>query len=249
MAMLNNPDNLPNFSKANHPLAYGIIKTWIGGLFQMAGGIHIVMPNSYAGPGKKIETANHDSWLDPFLLGVVNAEPMFALGKDELAKKFPYVGKWFLGPYCNTTFISRTGRDHDILGEMGEKADKEDVAVLSFITGTRRDDAMPKTGVAHMAIKSSTEERPTAILPVGHSLSVWKPGRPVQVIFGEPIYCPGNARELKGAWLKNAREYLTDEAMANVEFLKTQAIVLDAMRAGRKFRITTSTYEPSSQLT
>ena len=225
------------FADSIRPKAYAWLYRRFYGLFESHGGINVVDAGNIPRRGKKVVTGNHDKKKDPWMMGVVNPESLFSLGKEELGSwQYLWVGKWALEPFMNVKLITRTGRDYDLLEKMAEFMMEEDAAVQSYIYGTRqpekKEGAMPKTGVAHLAIRSSTEEHLTPVVPFGHSTAVWTPGKPIQVVVGEPIYAPANGRELKGAALKSVRREMTFEIVESIGSLVQRAIELDAEGAG-----------------
>lgn len=225
----------PRFAKAARPGAWAWLYKRFYGLFESLGGINVKDADKMPGPGKKVLSGNHDTLMDPWVTGVIDPEAIYSLGKDELGTwRYLWLGKLVMAPFMNTKLITRTGRDIEILDGMADFMIENDVAAQSYVYGTRRPEkkgAMPKTGVAHLAIKSSIEDSPTAIVPLGHSTSIWHPGRPIQVVVGEPIYAPDDGKSLKGVALRNARRDLTDELVASIDLLKQRAIEND--EAGR----------------
>lgn len=238
------------FESANRPWIYTSLYYPFAGLFHVLGGIHIEGIDKIPGKGKKLVTANHETMADPFVMGVVNEEALASLAKAELGTwKYLWAGKWALVPLMNTTLINRTGADYEILDEAADFIRNKDAAVLSYLYGTRKAEkkgAKPKTGVAHIAIKSSQEGKPTPVVPFGHSMSVWRPGRPIQVVVGDAIYAPENSQGLEKAALVRARKELTGQLAASIVSLTARALELDEERAGRRFRIVRHDSEPKA---
>jgi 1-acyl-sn-glycerol-3-phosphate acyltransferase len=231
-----------DFDNAHRPRAYTFFYNRFYHLFEHLGGINVVDTDKAAAPGKKVVTSNHETLVDPFAMGIANEqEALFSLGKDQLASwRYAFIGKWALGPLMNTQFIKRTGQDYDILQGVAEFMMENDAAVQSYLYGTRRADekgVAAKPGIAHIAIKSSTEDSPTPIQPYGISTSVWKPGRPIQVVTGEPVYAPENGIELTGGALSKERKRITKELADQIVDLKKRAIELDKDGAGEVGKI------------
>lgn len=226
----------PRFANSIRPSIYQFLYKGFYGLFERFGGINVTDASKMPVRGKKVVTGNHDKKKDPWVMGVVNPESLFSLGKKELGSwRYVWVGRWALGPLMNTKLIHRSGRDYEILEGVAEFMMENDVAVLSYLYGTRDLEdkgAEAKTGIAHMAIRSSTEDKPTPVVPFGHSTSVWTRGKPIQIVVGEPIYAPPDGRELKKAALKNARREMTAKLVTSVAALAERAIELDAKGAG-----------------
>jgi 1-acyl-sn-glycerol-3-phosphate acyltransferase len=231
----------PRFANSIAPRTYQALYASFYKLFEHLGGINITGANNMPPHGKKVVSANHETIIDPWVMGLVNPESLFSLGKEELGSyKYAFVGRWALAPLMNAVLIKRTGRDYDILENMSTFMIEHDAACQSFIYGTRRPEskgAMPKTGVAHLAIRSSTPDNPTPVVPFGHSTRVWKPGRPIQVVVGEPIYGPPNGRKLPKGELRTERRRITDEAVDSIARLSGIAVQLDSMGAGIPGRI------------
>lgn len=219
------------FANSIRPGVYARLYKMFYSLFERVGGINIVDSHNMLPPGKKLVTANHDRALDPWLMGVVNPESLFSLGKEELGSwKYAFIGKWALEPLMNTKLIKRTGQDYDILEGVAEFMMEQNAAIQSFLYGTRnleQKNVKAKTGVAHIAIRSSTEDAPTPVVPYGHSTSVWSPGKPIQVVVGKPVYAPPSGRSLTGAALRRERRDITEKLDSSIRSLAARAIALD----------------------
>lgn len=114
----------------------------------------------------RILVANHASWLDPLVMGVVSPGPLRFVLKHEL-KRVPFIGwhTWLTGHFLIDRDDPRKGIE--LLDKAVDRARRHGLNPVVFAEGTRSDDGRLQAlrgGAAQMAIAAGMDLQPIAIL-------------------------------------------------------------------------------------
>lgn len=162
--------------------------------------------------GPLLIIANHLSWYDPFLLGVVLPRRVWFFTKIEIFR-WPFVG--FLCRLTEQVPVNRGARDRAAL-EKGLTYLQEGKALMVFPEGTvEKQEQMipPHTGTAMLAMRTGV-----TVLPIAHygtrrilrSFRVWFPN--VDVKIGKP-YIPTLP---SGVSRKAGLHFITEDMMTRI---------------------------------
>jgi 1-acyl-sn-glycerol-3-phosphate acyltransferase len=175
--------------------------------------------------GPVILAANHESYLDPFLIGAAIQRPACYLCRDT-AFQAPFLGT--LLPLLNAIPVNRDGG-----GARGMLAILERLGaglpVLLFPEGTRTSDGRlqpAKSGIGLLAIKSGAPVVPVRIFGMYAAYNRrlrWPRPCPVAVKFGRPLllsWYHEQARRCDPERLKVLYQDLTDEIMRAIARLE-----------------------------
>ncbi len=142
--------------------------------------------------GRLLVVSNHESLIDPGVVGAAIPREIFYAAKSQLFKGL--LGKWVR--YHRAIPIRRTGSDKEAMRLLTEQL-KNDEAVLIFPQGTRRtdpNDRSIKPGVGMLAMWGGADLLPMRVANTRYSEFGWKGlwsmitrKNPVRVYFGDPI--------------------------------------------------------------
>lgn len=136
--------------------------------------------------GRLLLAANHQSYLDPPLMGGIVPREIHFMAKRELFNK-PLLGG--LIRYCNALPVSRSGQDLEAL-RTAEKLLQKEQAILLFPEGTRSKTGQflhPSGGIGLLAKQT---EAPVLPVYIRGTRGAWKRllrRQPIQVYFGLPL--------------------------------------------------------------
>jgi glycerol-3-phosphate dehydrogenase (NAD(P)+) len=141
--------------------------------------------------GPVLLVANHRSFLDPFVIGLMVRRPIYFVAKEELFLFHPVVS-WLLAA-LGAFPIRRGGADHEAMNTARAILERGD-CVLMFPEGTRvRPGALgrPKRGVGRLALESGAPVVPVAVIGTEAVRDGWRI-RPhgVRVRAGAPLCFP-----------------------------------------------------------
>ena len=140
--------------------------------------------------GGVIYCANHRSFLDPFVIGLITRRPIYYVAKSELFR-YRFVG-WLLSSLGAFPVLRGTG-DQDMLATAKAILERGD-SVLIFAEGTRiRPGALgrPKRGVGRLALETGAPVVPVAVIGTEAVRKGWRI-RPhkVRIRVGRPLRFP-----------------------------------------------------------
>ncbi len=160
--------------------------------------------------GPYVLAANHESVIDPFVLGLVTRRMVHFLAKDELWK-IAWVGR--LAERFGGIPISRGRGDRDALAR-AERILRDGGIVAIFPQGRVRWEGPWYRGAAKLALATGVPIVPVRLVNTGKAVSRGLPGLPrVSAVVGEPI-----AVEPAPSTIAAARE-LTDRVRAAIDAL------------------------------
>jgi len=167
--------------------------------------------------GKLLIAANHQSYLDPLLMGSVLSREIHYLAKVELFRN-PLFGA--LLRHLHSIPINRSGQDIESLRQ-AIKALESGGALLVFPEGTRSRTGQflrPTKGLALLAKQSDAPVVPAYIYGTrGCWKRLFRP-RSLKVVFGQPLrFSTFNVEQLKGA---DSYRTFSDKIMQTIAALK-----------------------------
>jgi 1-acyl-sn-glycerol-3-phosphate acyltransferase len=134
--------------------------------------------------GQLVVVANHESVLDPFVLGSAIPRPLHFVAKAELWR-FPLVGAWLEA--LGAIPVVRGRGDLAMLARAREVLARGEVVALFPEGGVRRSGAWLR-GAARLALASGAPLLPVRLLGTGAALSPGRFGFPrVAALIGEPL--------------------------------------------------------------
>ena len=170
--------------------------------------------------GKALIAANHQSYVDPPVIGSAMQQEIWYLAREDLFRFGPF--QW-LCVRVNTIPVRRRHADRSALKAVLEKL-AEGRKVLIFPEGTRCLDGQlqaPQTGIALLAHKSGAPVVPAyvsgtfEVLPRGRAMVRF---HPISVSFGQPLRF--NEQSAVGG-AKHAYEAFSRQVMDAIAGLKT----------------------------
>lgn len=173
-----------------NPLVYWLVRALFQSFFHIYFRMSRIGREHIPESGPVIFAANHRSFLDPFVIGMMVRRPMYYVAKSELFRH--RVQGWFL----SALGAFPIDRDHGDQGAMGtarailERGD----CVLIFPEGTRvRPGALgsPRRGVGRLALETGAPVVPLAVIGTEHVRRGWRI-RPhkVRIRAGRPLRFP-----------------------------------------------------------
>jgi 1-acyl-sn-glycerol-3-phosphate acyltransferase len=134
--------------------------------------------------GPLVVAANHESVLDPFVLGSVIPRPLHYVAKAELWR-YPVVGAWV--DALGAIPVARGRGDLAMLDRAREVLARSEAVALFPEGGVRRRGAWLR-GAARLALASGAPLLPVRLLGTGAALSPGRFGFPrVAALIGEPL--------------------------------------------------------------
>ncbi len=184
----------PYIDRANrkgvNPLVYWLVRAVLQPFFHCWFRVSRIGREHIPAEGGFILAANHRSFLDPFIIGIMVRRPIYFVAKRELFHR-PLVA-WFLNN-LGAFPINRGLADEDAMGTARAILERGD-GVLIFPEGTRvRPGSIgsPKRGVGRLALETGVPVVPVAILGTEAVRRGWRI-RPekVRVRAGRPLTFP-----------------------------------------------------------
>lgn len=184
----------PYIDRANrkgvNPLVYWLVRAVLQPFFHLWFRVQRIGREHIPAEGGFIIAANHRSFLDPFIIGIMVRRPIYFVAKRELFTKRP--AAWFLNS-LGAFPINRGLSDEDAMGTARAILERGD-GVLIFPEGTRvRPGSIgsPKRGVGRLALETGVPVVPLSILGTEGIRTGWKV-RPhkVRVRAGRPLTFP-----------------------------------------------------------
>jgi 1-acyl-sn-glycerol-3-phosphate acyltransferase len=140
--------------------------------------------------GPMIVAANHRSFLDPFVIGLIARRPLYYVAKKELFRHRAVA--WFLNA-LGAFPVDRGAADQDMFGTAKAILARGD-AVLIFPEGTRTRPGplgRPKRGVGRLALETGAPVVPLAIIGTEDVRRGWRiRPRRVRIRIGRPLALP-----------------------------------------------------------
>jgi 1-acyl-sn-glycerol-3-phosphate acyltransferase len=134
--------------------------------------------------GPLVVVANHESVLDPFVLGTAIPRPLRFVGKSELWR-IPLVAPW-LGA-LGAISVARGESDTAAVAEAVAALERGEVVALFPEGGVRRPGSWLR-GAARMALAAGAPVLPVRLVDVRRAVGRWELGFPrLAVLIGEPI--------------------------------------------------------------
>lgn len=177
-------------SRGVNPLVYWLARAVLQPFFHAWFRLSRIGREHIPAEGGFIIAANHRSFLDPFVIGIMVRRPIYFVAKRELFTRRPVA--WFLS--CLGAFpINRGLADEDAMGTARVLLERGE-GVLIFPEGTRvRPGAIgsPKRGVGRLALETGVPVIPLAIIGTESVRRGWRV-RPhkVRVRAGKPLTFP-----------------------------------------------------------
>jgi 1-acyl-sn-glycerol-3-phosphate acyltransferase len=180
-------------------------------VFRPLYGFEVIGRELFPAQGRAIVVSNHISWMDPLVLGAALEErQIYFMAKKELFEK-PFVGKFI--QRLDAFPVDRGGSDRKALRRALELLEEEKVVGI-YPEGTRTEsgEMQPwQPGVALIASKSKAPLVPVAIFEtreIFEGRRGFPTGRPLRVVFGEPIPTTGRGQEILARGFQAVAELL-----------------------------------------
>jgi 1-acyl-sn-glycerol-3-phosphate acyltransferase len=174
-----------------NPLVYWIVRAVFQPFFHLYFRLSRIGREHVPAEGPVIFTANHRSFLDPFVIGTLARRPMYYVAKRELFEKHPLISWWLnaLGAFP----VDRGAGDTDMI-ETAKAILARGDCVLIFAEGTRvRPGPLgrPRRGVGRLALESGAPVVPVAVTGTERIRRGWRI-RPhkVRIRVGAPLRFP-----------------------------------------------------------
>jgi glycerol-3-phosphate dehydrogenase (NAD(P)+) len=173
-----------------NPLLYGVVRVTFQAFFLIYFRMQRIGREHVPAKGPVLVTANHRSFLDPFVIACMARRPMYYVAKQEVFAK-PFAA-WFLGA-LGAFPVARGASDEEMISTAKAILARGDV-VLIFAEGTRvRPGALgrPRRGVGRLALESGAPVVPVAVIGTETIRRGWRirPHR-VRIRAGRPLRFP-----------------------------------------------------------
>jgi 1-acyl-sn-glycerol-3-phosphate acyltransferase len=176
--------------KGVNPLVYWLTRAVLQPFFHLYFRLSRLGREHVPASGPVIIAANHRSFLDPFVIGVMARRPMYYVAKKELFRQ--RVVGWFLNA-LGAFPIDRGAADADAMATARAILERGDI-VLIFPEGTRQRPGglgTPKRGVARLALETGAPVVPIAVIGTEDVRRGWRVRpRKVRIRAGRPITFP-----------------------------------------------------------
>jgi 1-acyl-sn-glycerol-3-phosphate acyltransferase len=146
-----------------NPLLYGFVRITFQAFFMVYFRMQRIGREHVPATGPVLLTANHRSFLDPFVIACMARRPMYYVAKQELFAN--RVAAWFLNA-LGAFPVARGASDEEMVTTARAILARGDI-VLIFAEGTRvRPGALghPKRGVGRLALESGAPVVPVAVI-------------------------------------------------------------------------------------
>jgi 1-acyl-sn-glycerol-3-phosphate acyltransferase len=146
-----------------NPLLYGFVRITFQAFFMVYFRMQRIGREHVPATGPVLLTANHRSFLDPFVIACMARRPMYYVAKQELFAN--RVAAWFLNA-LGAFPVARGASDEEMVTTARAILARGDI-VLIFAEGTRvRPGALghPKRGVGRLALESGASVVPVAVI-------------------------------------------------------------------------------------
>src|SRR3954452_5325184 len=173
-----------------NPIVYWIVRAILQPFFHLYFRVTRIGREHLPKDGPCIIAANHRSFLDPFVIGIMLCRPVYFVAKKELFGN--RLQAWFLNA-LGAFPIDRGNADKDAMSTAREILERGD-AVVIFPEGTRtRPGALgsPKRGVGRLALETGAAVVPVAVIGTESIRRGWRI-RPhkVRIRVGRPLTFP-----------------------------------------------------------
>ncbi len=202
--------------KAIYRVAYILFKSVFKTFFGLK-----VYGRHYLPRGKALIAANHQSYVDPLVVGSAMLEEMWYLAREDLFKFRPFA---WLCVKVNTIPVRRRHADRSALKAVLQKLG-EGRKVLVFPEGTRSYDGRLQTPERGMALLAHKSDAPVVPAYVSGTFQVLPRGRrmvrphPISVSFGAPLRLDA---ESLNAGARQAYESFSQQVMNAIAALKAE---------------------------
>jgi len=173
-----------------NPLMYWFVRAFLQPMFHIYFRMSRIGREHIPQEGGVIVAANHRSFLDPFVIGMMARRPMYYVAKKELFRR--RLTGWILNS-LGAFPIDRGASDADAMATAREVLDRGDI-LLIFPEGTRiRPGGLgsPKRGVGRLALETGAPVVPVAIIGTEDVRKGWRiRPRKIRVRAGAPITFP-----------------------------------------------------------
>jgi glycerol-3-phosphate dehydrogenase (NAD(P)+) len=171
-------------------LLYGFVRVTFQAFFILYFRMQRIGREHVPAKGPVLITANHRSFLDPFVIACMARRPMYYVAKEELFRR--PIASWFLNA-LGAFPVARGASDERMIATAKAILDRGDI-VLIFAEGTRvRPGALgrPKRGVGRLALESGAPVVPVAVIGTEAIRRGWRirPHR-VRLRAGRPLRFP-----------------------------------------------------------
>jgi len=146
-----------------NPIVYWLARAVLQPFFHLYFRLSRIGREHVPADGPVIFCANHRSFLDPFVIGMISRRPLYYVAKSELFRH--RIAAWFLGA-LGAFPVERGHADRDFVATAKAILARGD-SVLMFAEGTRiRPGALgrPKRGVGRLALETGVPVVPVAII-------------------------------------------------------------------------------------
>jgi 1-acyl-sn-glycerol-3-phosphate acyltransferase len=173
-----------------NPIVYWLARAVLQPLFHLYFRLSRIGREHMPETGGVIVCANHRSFLDPFVIGLIARRPLYYVAKEELFRH--RLVAWFLSSLGAFPVQRGTG-DRDMLETAKAILERGD-AVLIFAEGTRiRPGALgrPRRGVGRLALETGAPVVPVAVIGTEAVRKGWviRPHK-VRIRIGSPLTFP-----------------------------------------------------------
>ncbi|HET9124731.1 MAG TPA: 1-acyl-sn-glycerol-3-phosphate acyltransferase [Solirubrobacteraceae bacterium] len=173
-----------------NPLLYGFVRVTFQAFFLIYFRMQRIGREHVPARGPVLITANHRSFLDPFVIACMARRPMYYVAKQELFTN--PVAAWFLNA-LGAFPVARGASDEEMISTAKAILARGDI-VLIFAEGTRvRPGALgrPRRGVGRLALESGAPVVPVAVIGTEAIRRGWRirPHR-VRIRAGRPLRFP-----------------------------------------------------------
>jgi 1-acyl-sn-glycerol-3-phosphate acyltransferase len=165
-------------------MSYAIYKRLLGPVVGAAYRVEVRGAEHVPPSGPVVVAANHESVLDPFVLGVALPRPIRYLAKAELWG-YPFVGT--LLEAGGVIPLRRGGSDVVAIGAAVEALEAGEVVGI-FPQGRVRSEGPWLRGAARMALVTGAPLLPVRLLDTARAIAPWTVGFPrLAALIGEPL--------------------------------------------------------------
>ncbi len=173
-----------------NPIVYWISRAILQPFFHLYFRLSRIGRENIPATGPVIFASNHRSFLDPFIIGVLNRRPVYYVAKSEIFKN-PFVA-WFVSS-LGAFPVRRGAGDPDMLETARAILERGD-CVLIFPEGTRtRPGSLgrPKRGVGRLALETGAPVVPVALIGTEAVRRGWRiRPKKIRARIGRPLTFP-----------------------------------------------------------